>query len=103
MEKSQIYTRVNYLNGRYDKGNFGLTGIDYSSTPDGELLRKADLVDEMISREASRGKNVDDPQVLQTIATAIQETSVPEKTFLGGLISIAVIGVILFFLASLFF
>lgn len=102
--RADILSRPNSLNDRYAKANFGLTGSEiFSFTGSPSALRnKADLVDEMISREMARGKNVDDPEVLKVIAYAIEKTSVSEKTFIGGLFSIAIIAVIIFFLINLF-
>lgn len=50
----------------------------------------------MINTDVSRGKDADDATVLQAIAEAVNETSVPEKTFLDGLFTVAIITALIF-------
>lgn len=105
----EIYTRANYLNGRYSKADFGLTDIDISSGEAEEIKRRADFVDEIINRAQIEGCDVDDVKELQRIAESIggkkytvRDDNESVKTFLAAIYTLVIIIAGLIFLVNLF-
>lgn len=76
-----IYTRPNFISGRYAKGGFNLDFYNFKqNSKDLHLMiERADIADELISKAHSEGKNIDDPDVLMTIACKFNKSIESKK------------------------
>lgn len=99
--KAEIRSRANSIKGTYSKGDFGLSEVDMNNFNGSakRLTQRADLVDKLIRQYQREGKNTDDAEILEEIAQAVKAKAAPEKTFIGGLVTIVILVSAVFFLS----
>lgn len=71
-----VYKRDNYIHGRYEMGGgFGLDfySSDYQIENHKWITERANFADEKIKEAESKGKNINDPEVLSEIALEVTE------------------------------
>lgn len=82
--RADIYSRQNYLNGKYKLGKFGLEFGDKDYNPESpeRIKKKADLADDLIAKAEEAGKDTNNKDILLNLgseAKSIMGTSISAK------------------------
>ena len=79
---ADLYSRPNYMTGRYSAGQiFGLSNLSEVKSDDVFFLEtlkvRADSADKIIAEAKSQGKNIDDPKIMKELGEQINALGKP--------------------------